>query len=82
MTDEINTKEPKLYYLEYIYDTEEGKVKNYIAAYTLQQADSIYAMEILSKDNVEERDTMRYVISDERVLEMGLNAYMKPGVIS
>jgi len=82
MTDEINTKEPKLYYLEYVYDTEEDKVRNIIAAYTLQQADQIYAMEILAKDDVEERDTTRFVISDERALEMGLTAYTKPGVIS
>ena len=79
MTDE--TKQ-KLYYLEYIYETEEGEVKNIIAAYTLQQADQIYAMEILAKDDVEERDTMRFVISDERALEMGLTTYTKPGRIS
>ncbi len=78
MTDE--TKQ-KLYYLEYIYETEEGEVKNIIAAYTLQQADQIYAMEILAKDDVEERDTMRFVISDERALEMGLAEYTKVGLI-
>lgn len=79
MTDETRQK---LYYLEYIYETEKGKVSNIIAAFTLQQADQIYAMEVLSKDDVEERDTMRFVISDERTLEMGLNAYTKPGRIS
>ena len=89
MTTEINIKEsiqqekqPKLYYLEYVYDAESLKVRNIAAAYTLQQADQIYAIEILVKDDVEERDTMRYLISDERVVEMGLNAYTKPGVIS
>jgi hypothetical protein len=82
MTTNIQEKELKLHYLEYVYETEEGKVRNIIAAYTLQQADQIYAIEILAKDDVEERDAMRYLISDERVLEMGLNAYTKPGVIS
>lgn len=79
MTEE---SKQKLYYLEYIYETDEGKVRNIVAAYTLQQADSIYATEILAKDDVEERDTIRYLISDERALEMGLTAYEKPGVIS
>lgn len=79
MTDKTTQK---LYYLEYIYETEEGKVTNIVAAYTLQQADQIYAMEILAKDDVEERDTMRFVISDERALEMGLTTYTKPGRIS
>ena len=82
MTTKINSKEPKLYYLEYVYDTEGPKVRNIIAAYSLPQADQIYAMEILAKDDVEERDTTRFVISDERALEMGLTGYTSPGLIN
>ena len=31
-------KEPKIYYFEYTYDTQEGKKRNYIAAHNYQQS--------------------------------------------
>lgn len=79
MTDE---KEPKLYYFEYIYETEEGKKANYIAAYNYQQSGNIFANEILAKNDAEELDVEVFVISNERALEMGLTEYNKVGLIS
>ena len=79
MTDETRQK---LYYLEYIYETEEGKKANYIAAYNYQQSGNIFANEILAKNDAEELDVEVFVISDERALEMGLTEYTKVGLIS
>ena len=75
-------KEPKIYYFEYTYDTQEGKKRNYIAAYNYQQTGNIFATEILAKNEAEELDATVFVLSDERALEMGLTGYTKVGLIS
>ncbi len=79
----MNTqKEPKLHYLEYSYETKEGKKRNYIAAYNYQQSGDIFANEVLAKNNAEEIEAFVLVLSDERALEMGLTGYTKPGLIN
>lgn len=75
-------QQPKLYYFEYTYDTQEDKKRNYIAAYNYQQSGNIFANEILAKNETEEIEVTVFVLSDERAFEMGLTGYVKPGLIS
>jgi len=77
-----NEKESKIYYFEYTYDTQEGKKRNYIAAYNYQQSGNIFANEILAKNETEEIEVTVFVLSDQRALEMGLTGYTNVGLIN
>ena len=75
-------QQPKLYYFEYTYDTQEGRKRNYIAAHNYQQSGNIFANEILAKNETEEIEVTVFVLSDERALEMGLTGYTNVGLIN
>lgn len=66
----------KLNYYEYIC----GDEKYYIAAYIQQQADLFFMFKVMSLGNVDEKDTMCYVMSDERAKLLEISA-TEPGFI-